>query len=378
MQSSKVQVTFGSETLYLKLTDDPDDFINAICSTFKIKQFDAKVEIKNNQQLIFEFRNSNSIQKDTMLKIKQLGCKSINIIEYKDQQNQVNNYKFFEAFVQGNEIQCCTRSDCNLCKGNGQAIIEESDHPFINEVVKNKISERLPDIREIIQRREQQKITSPEDFLKYHMTIKQDFKPEYLTITPQNAYIRYSQDNNVIQQDDKQKSKYRVKIIEQSNIEGERGGEAVMQLRYMNDGFHNWPQKVQLVCNEGPFQIRQDIKSAIKQQIINQEIKIHIPDIPQELYEFSCRFEYLSEDNQRIQFGPVIKLKLIVKDKNGKQIKPYNFDEQNKKLIPLIQNQLIQMGYQNEVIVQKMNAIFQHSTNRELTLERFMSEFFLE
>ncbi|CAK72570.1 unnamed protein product (macronuclear) [Paramecium tetraurelia] len=382
MQSSKVQVTFGSETLYYKLTDDPDDFIYAVCTTFKIKQFDAKyrlfsqqsrLEINKNQVQIFEFRNPNLIKKDVMFKIQQSGCKSIEIIEFNDKQNQ-----FFEAFVRGNTIECCTRLDCKLCLGTGKAIIKESDQPFINEVVKNKLNERLPDISQIIQRRDQTKITSPEDFLKYHNSIKKCLKQEYLTITPDMIVIQNIQESDVIQQDDRYNHKYKVKIIEKSNFEGEVGGEAVMQLRYMNDGFHNWPQKVQLVCNEGPFQIRQDIKSAIKQQTINQEIKIHIPDIPQNQYEFQCRFEYQNEHNERIQFGPVIKLKLIVKDRNGKSTKHYNFDELNRKLIPEIKSQLVQMGYLNEININRIEAILQKSTYRMLTLEGFMNEFFLE
>ncbi|CAD8138306.1 unnamed protein product [Paramecium pentaurelia] len=373
MQTNKVQVTFGSKTLYLKLNDNLDDLKKTIFKEFGLKEFIAEVEVNNKQKITIEFRNDNLIQKEEMLNINQLGCKSIKIIEMKDQKDQINNYQFYDAFVNGNEIQCCTRKDCQLCFGNGQAIIKENDYSFINEVIRNKLNERLHEISDIILKRDKKKITSPEDFLQYHLKIK-SFNQEFMTITPENAFIHFQQDIVILQDDN-----LKAKIIEQQQlIEGDRGGEAVIQLKYKNDGFVNWPQKVQLVCIEGPFQIRQDIKSAIKQQTISQEIKIHIPDIPPNKYEFSCRFEYQNERGQKIQFGQVIKLILIVNEKNQKKLtnKLQNFDEQNRKLIPEIKNQLNQMGYY--YFEQKMNDIFQKFFNQKLTLESFMNEFWNE
>lgn len=45
MQTNKVQVTFGSKTLYLKLNDSLDDFKKTISKEFGLKEFIAEYQL---------------------------------------------------------------------------------------------------------------------------------------------------------------------------------------------------------------------------------------------------------------------------------------------------------------------------------------------
>ncbi|CAD8046755.1 unnamed protein product [Paramecium sonneborni] len=372
MQNSNVLVTFGSQNLYFKLTDDPQHFMNAVCKQFNIKQFIAEIEGK--ERISLEFFNPNFIKKKDMLNIQQLGCKSIKIIEYKDQPNSTNQYQFFDSFIDGNDVQCCYKKDCQLCQGFGSVKFQEQDYQFINEVIRKKLSDRLLEIREKILRRDRTEISTPEDFLTYHQA--KNNNQEFMEISTETIKYNFHVENSVINYDDMLK----VKIIEQFDIEGEQGSEAIMKLKYMNDGtLLNWPEKVQLVCNEGPFQIRQDVKSALKGQTICTEIKIHIPDIPPQQYEFSCKFEYLNEHNKKVQFGPNIKLKLTVKEKikQKKITESQNFDDYNRKLIPQIDQQLQQMGQEMTPNIQLyMNEIFKRFAHIKLDVNRLIDELF--